>query len=80
VGLVHESDLLLAVVDDESGFKRPVREVMTSKLETVAPSTPLGDLVGIFDRGLVAIVVDEGRFLGLVTRIDLLNYLRRRMA
>jgi cystathionine beta-synthase len=80
VGLVHESDLLLAVVDDESGFKRPVREVMTSKLETVDPSTPLRDLVGIFDRGLVAIVVDEGRFLGLVTRIDLLNYLRRRMA
>ena len=80
VGLVHESDLLLAVVDDEAGFKRPVREVMTSKLETVSPSTPLRELVAIFDRGLVAIVVDEGRFLGLVTRIDLLNYLRRRMA
>ena len=41
VGLVHESDLLLAVVDDESGFGRPVREVMSSQLETVAPTTPL---------------------------------------
>ena len=80
VGLVHESDLLLAVVDDEAGFKRSVRDVMTTKLETVAPTTSLRDLVHIFDRGLVAIVVDEGRFLGLVTRIDLLNYLRRKMA
>jgi len=37
----------------------------------------------IFDRGMVAIVVekaeDGGRFLGLITRIDVLNYLRRRL-
>ena len=28
--------------------------------------------------GHVAIVVDGQKFLGLITRIDLLNYLRRR--
>jgi cystathionine beta-synthase len=33
----------------------------------------------LFDRGLVAIVVDGERFLGLITRIDLLNHLRRRI-
>jgi cystathionine beta-synthase len=33
----------------------------------------------VFDRGHVAIVIDNGRFLGLITRIDLLNYLRRRV-
>jgi hypothetical protein len=27
---------------------------------------------------MVAIVVDRGEFLGLITRIDLLNWLRRR--
>jgi len=27
----------------------------------------------------VAIIMDGGRFLGLITRIDLLNYLRRRV-
>jgi len=27
----------------------------------------------------VAMVVDDGHFLGLITRIDLLNHLRRRM-
>jgi cystathionine beta-synthase len=35
--------------------------------------------VNIFDRGLVAIVVEGDEFLGLITRIDLLNWLRRRM-
>jgi cystathionine beta-synthase len=33
----------------------------------------------VFDRGQVAIVMDGGTFLGLITRIDLLNYLRRRV-
>jgi hypothetical protein len=28
---------------------------------------------------MVAIVVEEGRFLGLITRIDVLNYLRRKL-
>ena len=35
------------------------------------------DLLPIFERGHVAIVVDGGEFLGLITRIDLLNHLRR---
>ena len=35
------------------------------------------DLVPIFRRDLTAIVVDGDRFLGLITRIDLLNHLRR---
>jgi cystathionine beta-synthase len=77
VGLIDESDLLLAAIDGD-GFKRPVREVMTKKLETVELKTPVKALLPIFERGLVAIVVDQARFLGLVTRIDLLNFLRRR--
>ena len=36
-------------------------------------------LLPVFDRGHVAIVMDGERFLGLITRIDLLNYLRRRV-
>ena len=32
----------------------------------------------IFKRGMVAIVMNGGEFLGLITRIDLLNWLRRR--
>lgn len=77
VGLIDESDLLMAAVDD-GGFAKPVRTVMTSRLETVTSKTPVKALMPIFERGLVAIVVDGDQFLGLVTRIDLLNWLRRR--
>ncbi|HEX4403577.1 MAG TPA: CBS domain-containing protein, partial [Polyangia bacterium] len=77
-GILDESDLLLAVSQDAAAFRRPVRDFMTSRLETVAPTTPVADLLPIFEKGMVALVVEDGRFLGLITRIDVLNYLRRR--
>ena len=79
VGLVDESDLLLRVVDDERRFTDPVRTAMTAKVETVQSSAPIATLLDTFDRGYVAMVTDGDRFLGVITRIDLLNHLRRRM-
>jgi cystathionine beta-synthase len=79
VGILDESDLLLAVHDDESHFRRPVRSAMTSRLETVPPSASLDDVRRILDKGLVALVVESGHFLGLITRSDLLVHLRRRL-
>jgi cystathionine beta-synthase len=78
LGILDEGDLLVAVSADPGAFRRPVREVMTSRLETVAPETPVAALGPVFAKGMVALVVDQGRFLGLITRIDVLNYLRRR--
>jgi cystathionine beta-synthase len=78
-GLVSEEDILLDVLDNPGHFDRPVTEAMESRLVTVPPDAKIDELVKIFARGLVAIVVDGGEFLGLITRIDLLNWLRRRM-
>jgi cystathionine beta-synthase len=77
-GIVDESDLLLAAVEDEARLRRPVEEVMSRRLTTVAPTTPIRELLPVFAAGMVPIVMDGDRFLGLVTRIDLLNHLRRR--
>jgi cystathionine beta-synthase len=79
VGILDESDVLLTIHDDESAFRRPVRDSMTEKLVTVQRDAPLSSLFTLLDRGLVAIVCDGPAFLGLITRIDILNYLRRRM-
>ncbi len=80
VGLLDESDLLMKTLHDPASFKDSVASAMNSKLETIAPATPIDALPPIFDRGHVALVVEEGRFLGLIARIDLLNYLRRQAA
>ena len=78
VGIIDESDILLSIYGDESRFKSPVREAMTSKLDTVQVSDSINRLMPIFDRGHIAIVNDGEKFMGLITRYDLLNYLRRR--
>ena len=63
----------------ELGFSLAIgRRAMTRRLETVGLSTPLTALMDIFNRGFVAIVVDQGKFWGLITRIDVLNYLRHK--
>jgi len=78
IGLIDEWDLLCAVQDDPSKFREPVRCAMTERLETVKLATPLTSLMHIFKQGYVAIVVDQGKFWGLITRIDVLNYLRHK--
>jgi cystathionine beta-synthase len=79
VGIIDESDLLLAVYDNEAAFREPVRSAMTARLETVDSRTSLESLLPIFAQGHVAIVKHEGAFAGLITRIDLVNHLRRRL-
>ena len=78
VGIVDEEDILLEVYENPEHFQEPVTEAMESHLVTVPPSASVEQLMEIFNRGLVAIVVDGEEFLGLITRIDLLNWLRRR--
>ena len=80
VGIVDESDVLLHVYGDESKFKDPVATAMVTKLDVVQVGEKIESLLPIFRRDHVAIVMDDQRFIGLVTRIDLLNYLRRRVA
>jgi hypothetical protein len=83
VGIVDESDLLIAALGDATrgaaSFDRPVREIMSLQVETLPPNAGVHQLLPLFDRGMVGIVVDGDELLGLVTRVDLLNFLRQRV-
>ncbi|MBA8882434.1 pyridoxal-phosphate dependent enzyme [Dokdonella fugitiva] len=78
VGILDESDLLLHVHADETKFRDTVATAMVEKLQVLDVKSPIEALMPVFDAGHVAIVMDGTKFLGLITRIDLLNYLRRR--
>jgi cystathionine beta-synthase len=79
IGLIDESDLLVKVHGEPSRFNDPVSKAMTDQLETLPPDAKITDLLGVFDRGRVAIVMDDNKFLGLITRTDWLSYLRLHM-
>ena len=78
VGILDESDLLLAVAGTPERFDDSVSDAMETDLTEIDVSAPVEDLLPIFDRDFVAIVMDGEQFLGLITRVDLLNYLRRK--
>jgi len=78
IGIVDESDLLLQVQSAPARFADPVATAMVTTLDTLRPDAPMAELIAVFQRDHVAVVADgDGRFIGLITRIDLLNYLRQ---
>jgi cystathionine beta-synthase len=79
VGILDESDVLVKVHHDPERFNHAVHTAMTDRLETLSPAAKMKDLLEVFDRGRVAIIIDDDKFLGLITRSDLLSYLRRQM-
>ena len=79
VGILDESDILLALVTDRGNASRPVRDFMTTRLETVPPEASIAELLPIFRADRVAIVADAANFYGLITKIDVINYLRKQL-
>jgi len=78
VGILDESDLLLAVAESAERFSEPVSSAMVTELTEVDVRAEVSELMPIFEKDFVAIVKDGARFLGLITRVDLLHYLRRK--
>ncbi|KQY71888.1 MULTISPECIES: cystathionine beta-synthase [unclassified Brevundimonas] len=79
VGILDESDIVHVMNTDEitrqERFKKPVGAVMTRDLDTVQVGESLDALIPLFDRDRVAIVLDGEKFVGLITRTDLINHL-----
>jgi len=80
VGLVDESDVLAALLTEQDDpnrvFARPVKDAMVTRLETISADAPIADLVPLFRKDYIAIVMDGDRFVGIATRLDLINYFR----
>ena len=80
VGIIDESDLVHVMDTDEitraERFAKPVGAAMTRNLDTLQVSEGLDDLIPIFDHDRVAILMDGDAFVGLITRMDLVNYLK----
>jgi cystathionine beta-synthase len=78
-GILTESDLLHHLVSGRVGKDTIVAEVMERRVSTVALNASSSELPRIFERGEVAVVVDDHRqVLGIVTKMDLIEMLAAR--
>ncbi|MGQ0501176.1 MAG: pyridoxal-phosphate dependent enzyme [Panacagrimonas sp.] len=80
VGILDESDLLLHVHADPARYAEPVSSAMVREVERIPVTATPAELLPIFQRDHVAVVTEGDQFAGLITRVDLLNYLRRQRA
>ena len=82
IGVLTELDLIRAVQDDpRTGFTKPVASALHAGFPVLPARAPIEALVermGIDPT--IAVVDDAGGFLGLITRTDVLNWLRRKAA
>ena len=80
-GILTESDLLHVLLTGERNPQSAIAEVMVRKVSTIAPHASASELPRIFERGEVAIVVDEQKQVqGIVTKLDLIDHLTRQPA
>jgi cystathionine beta-synthase len=77
-GIITESDVLHTMVAGYATANSAIAEVMVRRVSTVLPHAGARDLTQIFDRGEVAIVVDDDhRVIGILTKLDLIDYLTK---
>lgn len=77
VGIVSEIDLLnhLLTADHKHEAEETIESIVRQEVATVTLDTPLEVLMSIFVTGQVAIVTADKKPAGILTKIDLLDYL-----
>lgn len=79
IGVVTEDDILRFAFGRPECFNEPVRRAMTTTFLRVDKTTSVNNLVAMLEVRSSAAVMDGDKFLGLITRSDVLNYSRRQM-
>lgn len=79
IGVVTEDDILRFAFGRPECFNEPVRRAMTTTFLRVDKATSINNLVAMLEVRSSAAVMDGDRFLGLITRSDVLNHSRRQM-
>jgi cystathionine beta-synthase len=79
VGIVTEDTIIQYVFNDPTLMNAPVGDAMESAFIQLPRETSVNNLVAMLHVQPYAAVMDSDHFLGLITRADVLNYLRRQI-
>jgi len=80
IGVLTEEDIMRFAFGHLDRLSAPVRQAMQTAFISVPKNLAVTSLVSILQVAPYAVVLDGEKFLGLITRADVLNYLRREVA
>ncbi len=79
-GMIGEVDLLNYMLSGAGSMDHPIADTISTDVQTVRPETSLEALAEIAGTGMAAVVVDgEERPTGIITKIDMIDYLANKM-
>jgi cystathionine beta-synthase len=79
IGMIHEYDLLQFLIEGKHRLTEAVEPLVQPLQGIVAVDTPVGRLRHIFNDDNVAVVKEGDRVTGIVTKIDLIEFLGERL-
>jgi cystathionine beta-synthase len=79
VGMIHEYDLLNFLIEGKHRLSEVVEPLVQPLQGVVAADTPIGKLRSIFNDDNVAVVKEGDRVTGILTKIDLIEFLGERL-
>jgi cystathionine beta-synthase len=79
IGMIHEYDLLNFLIEGKHRLSEHVDPLVQPIQGVVGPDTPLGRLRDIFNDDHVAVVKEGDRVTGILTKIDLIEFLGARL-
>jgi cystathionine beta-synthase len=79
IGMIHEYDLLNFLIEGKHRLSEVVEPLVQPLQGTVGLDTPIGRLREIFNDDNVAVVREGDRVTGILTKIDLIDYLGTRL-
>jgi cystathionine beta-synthase len=79
IGMIHEYDLLNFLIEGKHRLTEVVEPLVQPLQGVVTPDTPIGKLRTIFNDDNVAVVKEGDRVTGIVTKIDLIEFLGEKL-
>lgn len=79
LGIVSEKDLLDALVYGKFAGDTPVGEVASTDFALLEPTNSAALLSELFAQGRTVLVQDKANLVGVLTKIDLIDFIARRM-
>jgi cystathionine beta-synthase len=79
VGLISEVDLLSYLLEGGHSLDDAITAIVDPAPPVVTPDSSVDDLADVFLTANAAVVVDQGRVTGIVTKIDVIDHLARKL-
>ncbi len=79
IGMIHEYDLLNFLIEGKHRLTEVVEPLVQPLQGLVGPDTPVGKLRDIFNDDNVAVVKEGDRVTGILTKIDLIDFLGQKL-